>query len=57
MKSHTCPHCSLLVQVDEQTTDAICPKCYNTFCTPRATDWTILVVPVLAFHFFAFCLS
>ena len=52
MKTHTCPHCNLLVEVEEQDLSIICPQCYNTFSMPRGTNWTVLVVPILAIQHF-----
>ena len=57
MKSLSCPHCRLKVETNRSAATLICPSCYNPFALPRANQWTMLVVPILAIlHYVSFVL-
>jgi DNA-directed RNA polymerase subunit RPC12/RpoP len=52
-KIPACPYCGLLVEHDQPARRVICPQCFRIFAVPRSTDWTVLIVPILALQFFS----
>lgn len=52
-KIPSCPYCGLLVEQNQPTRRVICPQCFHIFSVPRSTEWTVLIVPILALQFFS----
>jgi uncharacterized paraquat-inducible protein A len=51
MKIHNCPHCDLPLELDNSSSSVLCPRCYHEFSPPRAKLWTVLIVPIVALHY------
>ncbi len=52
MKTRTCPHCGLEVELEGLGNAALCPSCYNSFPVTRSTQWPALIVPFLVIYQF-----
>ncbi len=52
MDSSSCPHCGLLLESAAPMSALICPSCFNSFALPRSSQWTLLIVPIMAINYF-----
>ncbi len=52
MNSTSCPHCGLKLEPNQSATPLRCPNCYNSFSLSHATQWTMLVVPILSILYY-----